>query len=633
MCGLTGYWQFYKQAEKNSATIGEMLRLQKHRGPDDSGIVGINTIQNNFQELNFNKPGDFTIQPDLIFGFNRLSILDLSPNGHQPMVSKDETVLLMLNGEVYNAFDYKQELEDKGFHFKSDTDTEIVLNLYQAYGLQGMLDRLNGMFAIVIYDMKLQKLFLIRDRFGIKPLYVLNEPDRMSFSSEMKSFKALPGFRFELDESKLSEFLLFRNLINQTLFKDIINIDPGHYMEVSAKGKSSLQKYFDIRSEGAEGNRIKEEKVAKCELKAKLQQAVKRQMMSDVKLGCQLSGGVDSSLVTAYANQYVTKGALETISIVFENPIFSEKKYIDLVAEKLDLQSHQHTLGAGDYFGMLEDATWHFEQPLNHPNTIGIKLLSKEAKKHVTVLLSGEGADEALAGYSRFLQGGSMHWLRTFFSGLKKNHSKAFSFLTYWFNADYRYLMQTAFGSLSAASALLPLFSLHDALLQRKQVWNSIKGDLHQKRRKYELLSYLPDLLMRQDKMSMAHSIENRVPFLDNEMVSTSLAINDELLIGTRNGRIEGKIILKQLCAEEFGQSFAYRDKMGFGIPLAEFFGSESFREKWKNTLLPGIQKRKLFNSKPLEKWMSGNHNLSPDQLDALWLMTGFELWAQQYLD
>ena len=633
MCGLTGYFLFNNKTEENSATIGEMLRLQKHRGPDDSGIMGINTRENFFQELNADKEENFSIEPDLIFGFNRLSILDLSPNGHQPMVNKDETVFLMLNGEIYNAFDFKEDLENKGFKFKSETDTEIVLCLYQAYGLQGMLDRLNGMFAIVIYDTKLQKLFLVRDRFGIKPLYVLNKPGRLAFSSEMKSFKGLPDFRFELDESKLSEFLLFRNLINQTLFKDVINIDPGHYMEVSARGQSSFHRYYNLRSEGSTVNKISDEKLAENELKKKLQQAVKRQMISDVKLGCQLSGGVDSSLVTAYANQYVSGGSLETISIIFDNPRFSEKKYIDQVAEKLHLQSHQFTLGAADYFGMLEDATWHFEQPLNHPNTIGIKLLSKEAKKHVTVLLSGEGADEALAGYSRFLPESSNLWFRTFLNGLKKNRSKAISFFTYWFNADYRYLMQTAFGSLAAASALYSSFSLRAALLQRKQVWNTINGDLRQKRRKYELMTYLPDLLMRQDKMSMAHSIENRVPFLDNEMISTSLAIDDELLIGRRNGRNEGKMVLKQLCAKEFSDSFAYRDKMGFGIPLAEFFSSDSFREKWKNTLLPGIQKRKIFNSKPLQKWMSNNRKLSPDQLDALWLMTGFELWAQQYLD
>lgn len=633
MCGLTGYWLFKGQTERNNAIISEMLLLQKHRGPDDSGIVGINTTNASFQELNANKTDSFTINPSLIFGFNRLSILDLSPNGHQPMQSGDQSVLLMLNGEIYNAFDYKKELEVKGFNFKSQTDTEIVLYLYQAYGLKGMLDRLNGMFSIVIYDTSLRKLFLIRDRLGIKPLYVLNESERLSFSSEMKSFKALPGFQYQLDHSKLSEFLLFRNLINQTLFKNIVNIEPGHFLEINDTGQSSMNCYYDVNQEGLKEKKISNVKLAQQTLKTSFQKAIKRQMISDVKLGCQLSGGVDSSLVTAYANQYVSNGALETISIIFENPLFSEKSYIDIVAKKLHLQSHQFTLTASDYLSMIEDATWHFEHPLNHPNTIGIKLLSREAKKHVTVLLSGEGADEVLAGYSRFLPSSHILLSRAFLGGLKKNRSNPFSFLNYWFNTNKRYLMQTAFGSLTTASALYPSFSISRALEQRNQIWKTVQGKKQQKKRKYELLTYLPDLLMRQDKMSMAHSIENRVPFLDHEMISTSLSLDDMLLVGKMNGRFEGKILLKQLCTDEFDQDFAYRNKMGFGIPLGEFFDSESFRQKWESSLLPSIQKRKLFNPEPLQNWAKNPRSLTPDQLDALWLMTGFEIWAQQYLD
>ncbi len=633
MCGITGYFNFKNPIEQDSKVIREMLILQKHRGPDDSGILAINISSGSIEALAPEKTLPFTINPHLVFGFNRLSILDLSPNGHQPMVSEDQSVILMLNGEVYNAFDYKKELKKKGYIFKSQTDTEVVLYLYREFGLHGMLDRLNGMYAIAIYDVKCKKLFLIRDRLGIKPLYILSEPHRLAFSSEMKSFKALPGFRFQLNEAGLSEFLLFRNLINQTLFKNIINIEPGHYLEVTAEGNSTLQQYYDIRRESLNKKLIFDAASAEKALKESLQKAVKRQMISDVKLGCQLSGGVDSSLVTAYANQYVTKGSLETISIVFDNPRFTEKSFIDKVAEKLKLQSHQFNLTATDYLRVLEEATWHFEQPLNHPNTIGIKLLSREAKKHVTVLLSGEGADEALAGYSRFLPSNKKISLRAFFGGLKKNRSKPFSFLSHWFNKDKRYLMQTAFGSISSASVLYPSFSLTLALQQRHQVWSSIKNKKQTKKRKYELLTYLPDLLMRQDKMSMAHSIENRVPFLDHEMISTSLSLDDNLLVGKKQGRYEGKILLKQLCAAEFDNSFAYRNKMGFSIPLGEFFDTESFRQKWQLTILPGIQRRKLFNPIPLKNWMAKPRALSPDQLDALWLMTGFELWAQQYLD
>jgi len=442
MCGLTGYFLF-EQLEKNAEVIRQMMALQQHRGPDDAGILGINTKSNRFQELNVTTSESFTVQPDLVFGFNRLSILDLSPNGHQPMVSNDQTVLLMMNGEVYNAFDFKKELEERGIQFKSKTDTEIVLYLYQVYGLRGMLDRLNGMFAIVIYDIKIQKLFLIRDRFGIKPLYILQEPGRLAFSSEIKSFKALPGFRFQLDRSGLSEFLLFRNLINKTLFENIVNIEPAHYLEVNIAGHASLKQYFDIRSEGLQNRSETDGELAAEKLKNSLVQAVKRQMISDVKLGCQLSGGVDSSLISAYASRILQNDSLEAISIIFDNKRYSEKEYIDKVAGKLNLQSHQFMLTPDDFINMLEEATWHNEQPLNHPNTIGIKLLSREAKKYVTVLLSGEGADEALAGYNRFMPARNKLWSRAFLGGLKKNRSKASSFLLYWFTTDYRYLMQT----------------------------------------------------------------------------------------------------------------------------------------------------------------------------------------------
>jgi asparagine synthase (glutamine-hydrolysing) len=404
MCGFAGYF-LKNNFESNSKTILNMLELQRHRGPDDSGILGIHTTQKTLEELDAQSPNDFLSAPNLIFGFNRLSILDLSPAGHQPMTNKEAQVALMMNGEVYNAFDYKPELEAKGYLFKGHSDTEVVLNLYLEYGLEGMLKRLNGMFAIAIYDGREKALFLIRDRVGIKPLYVLQENNRISFSSEMKSFKALPDFRFELDESKLSEFLLFRNAINNTLFKNIVNIEPGSYWRIDSEAGVAIKVYYNLRNEGGNNSQLN-----KAELETALRNSVKRQMISDVKLGCQLSGGVDSSLVTAFAAETLNEGALETVSIVFDEKNFSEKKYIDKVAEQYKLKSHQFTLDATAYLNLIDEAIWHFEQPLNHPNTIGIKLLSREAKKHVTVLLSGEGADEALAGYSRFLPTKSSFW-------------------------------------------------------------------------------------------------------------------------------------------------------------------------------------------------------------------------------
>jgi asparagine synthase (glutamine-hydrolysing) len=630
MCGFTGYINFDDRKEKGNQIIRQMLSIQKHRGPDDSGIVAINTRDKSFENVSISEDINFRNPSDLIFGFNRLSILDLSPMGHQPMVSPNQKTVLMMNGEIYNAFDFKPELEQKGYIFKSTSDTEVVLHLYAEYGMEKMISMLNGMFAMAIYDLELNTLFLARDRFGIKPLYILQEEGRLAFGSEMKSFKPLSGFTFEPDFTKLDEFLLFRNVINDTLFKNITNCIPGTYISITNREIKS-HVYYELDKEGSQ---IIQNDDAYDKLENALQKSVDSQMISDVKLGCQLSGGVDSSLVSYYAAESLNDGNLETISIIFKDQRFSEEKYIDKVAEQLDLKAHKYEMDANYYFEVLEKAIWHFEHPLNHPNTIGIYLLSQEAKKHVTVLLSGEGADECLAGYSRFIRALQFpYFKREFLGGLKRNSKFAFEYLGYFLHPNKRMVMETAFGSLATAHSLKSNFKLDNAIGSRVKVLNKLKGNTNLKQRKYELLTYLPDLLMRQDKMSMAHCIENRVPFLDNDMVSTSLNISGDLLIGKHYGKDKNKILLKDICASKFGEDFAYRDKMGFGIPLREFFSSEVFKQKWNSKIAPGIKKRGLFEIKELNSWINNIAKASPDQMDAIWLMLGFELWAQNFLD
>lgn len=629
MCGFTGYFNLNNALETNNQVIREMIAIQKHRGPDDSGIVGINTIEKNFEEISSTTTADFSTSKDLLFGFNRLSILDLSPNGHQPMISPDKKVILMMNGEVYNAFDFKDDLISKGHIFKSTSDTEVVLHLYLEYGIEKMVKMLNGMFALAIYDFTLDSLFLVRDRFGIKPLYILQEENRIAFASEMKSFKPLPNFKFEADFSRMDEFLLFRNLINTTLFKNIVNCTPGTYLKIK-NGTISSHTFYDINSEGNQAITSNEKEV----LEKALQKSVSSQMISDVKLGCQLSGGVDSSLVTYFAAQNVAKGNLETISITFNNPNFSEEKYIDYVAEQLSLKAHKYEMEATYYFDVLEKAIWHFEHPLNHPNTIGIYLLSEQAKKHVTVLLSGEGADESLAGYSRFIRAKENKLLsKSFFGGLKRNKNSAIDYLSYALNPDKKMIMETAFGSVSTAKALRPSFKLSKAISGRNNTLKKVTGETCLRQRKYELLTYLPDLLMRQDKMSMAHSIENRVPFLDNEMVTTSLNISGDKLIAEHNNKLECKKVLKDICAEKFDEKFAYRDKMGFGIPLREFMATHFFQNKWQNEIEPNLKKRNQFQLDVVSSWVKNIKTATPEQLDAIWLLLGFEVWAKQYLD
>jgi asparagine synthase (glutamine-hydrolysing) len=630
MCGLAGYIDFNNANERSNRVMLEMLRLQQHRGPDDSGIVAVNTHDQQLWEVDSKHPADFENPANLVLGFNRLSILDLTTNGHQPMISVEAKVVILLNGEVYNAFDYKDDLINKDYVFKSQTDTEVVLNLYLEYGFEKMIKMLNGMFAIVLLDLRKGILFLARDRFGIKPLYVLQTANRLAFSSELKSFKALPDFHFELEKDNLDEFLLFRNLINRTLFKNIINLPPGEYWHTSFTGRLIKTKYYDVADEN---HAVLAGEQAKYALIDSLQEGVHRQMISDVKLGCQLSGGVDSSMVSYYAANYLPAGNLDTISIVFENQAYSEKQYIDYVANRLKLKSHKFTLQPGYYIDKLEDATWHFENPLNHPNTIGIFLLSSEAKKHVTVLLSGEGADEILAGYERFSWQQEGIFSKHFIVKLRQNREAFMQFIKSYIDADTRMVMSSVFSSLPVIHNLRPGFNFTQAIIPRLDISRSIGGSGLSKHRKYEIKTYLPDLLMRQDKMSMAHSIENRVPFLDNDLVSTALNIDEASLINKYRGNKEGKFVLKETCAEVFDNTFAFRKKMGFGIPLREFMQSPIFKEKMSDVWLPGIRQRGIFPGDPINNWARNMSRLPADKIDGLWQMIGFEIWAQQYLD
>jgi asparagine synthase (glutamine-hydrolysing) len=631
MCGICGYFNVDQPAEENNEIMLRMLNLIAHRGPDDAGIIAVNRHKKIF-EVPAHHPAPFKSPANLMLGFRRLSILDVSINGHQPMLSMDGQVALLMNGEIYNAFDFRDDLIREGYVFRSTTDTEVVLNLYLKYGFNAMIQLLNGMFGIAIYDARIGKLFLARDRFGIKPLYLLRDQGHLAFASEIKAFKALPGFRFELDSEKIDEFLIFRNLIHHTLFKGIVNLTPGMYYSVHMSGHIDEHLYWD--SLEAKDTTLPTDLVV-AQLDNELRLAVQRQMMSDVKLGCQLSGGVDSTLVSWYAAHQVPAGQLETVSIIFNEKEFSEEPYIDYVGSKLQLRTHKFTLDPAYYLERFDDATWHYEQPINHPNTVGIYLLSEEARKHVTVLLSGEGGDEVLAGYSRFAKLSRSPWFSREFLGLVKSSRHALlSFMKYYKSARPRMVMASAFGTPVNASKLWPDFNFDRAITPRLSLSNHLNPKNVRDVRQYELCTYLPDLLMRQDKMSMAHSIENRVPFLDNELVKTALCFPAESLIGKDDdGQLRTKLSAKLLCASYFGRDFAFRKKESFSIPIRRFMNNKLFQKKWQDQLLPGIKQRGLFEPKAFADTVDNIQSVNFNQMEMIWQMYSFESWAQQYLD
>ena len=633
MCGIAGYLNIDSKPIKDTSSIISMLKVQKHRGPDDSGIRAFSLITGQSLDCNINLTCQLSVAFEGILGFNRLSILDLSANGHQPMLSPDGMVLLTLNGEIYNAFDYKQELIDWGYSFKSTTDTEVVMALFLKYGFDGMIRKLNGMFAIVIVDMREKKVFIARDRFGIKPIYYTIDKNRLAFSSELKSFGFLDGFSFSLNVSQLDEYFLFRNNLHGTLFKDIQVLEPGNYLTYSHEGKFELTRYFDINDYNRVNGTTNDYQYYERELESVFNRSVKSQLMSDVSLGCQLSGGVDSSLVTFYANNNTQKSRFESVSIIFNNPLFSEEAYIDQVTKQLNIDSHKFLLESSYYFDHLEKATWHLESPINHPNTIGIYLLSQRAREYVTVLLSGEGADEVFGGYRWYYDVCNPYWNWKILSEIKSNLKHPYNILSY-LDPVKRAVMATAYMSPSMAIRLIPEFSIERAVNSRGSLYTKLDGSVFDKQVKYEMQTYLPDLLIRQDKMSMAHSIENRVPFLDNELVAESFLIPERYLLGKRTpGKTTGKYILKKMASRHFDEDFAFRGKMGFGIPLKEYFSNESFRQYLYDQILPAVKQRGLMDYPLIEGWINNISLISYREMEALWIVITFEIWASLYLN
>ena len=634
MCGIAGYININKKPVRDTGTILKMLHEQKHRGPDDSGVFAFSLMSGISAELSVDGTTRIEKSFEGVLGFNRLSILDLSLNGHQPMVSPDGNILLALNGEIYNAFDYKKELQEWGYIFKSTTDTEIVLALYLKYGFEGMLNRLNGMFAIVVIDLGEMEIIIARDRFGIKPMYYVSTGEILAFSSELKSFLYIGNFAFQLAEEQLDEYLLFRNNLNGTLFKDIQSLTPGYFLSYTHKGGLVRKRFFDINNYNRYATSTYGIETYAVKLEEWLSKSVKSQLMSDVKLGCQLSGGIDSSLVTWLANRNSSKENFEAVSVVFNDPRFSEEKYINQVTRELGITSHKFLLDSDYYLNNIEKATWHLESPINHPNTIAIYKLSQRAKEYVTVLLSGEGADEVFGGYERFYEIRYPFQARRLLHEVKKNLKHPLALLEYLDN-EYRAMMATAYLSPVLAKRLKSDFSDKRATENRKSIYRSLEGSIFDRQVKFEMLSYLPDLLVRQDKMSMAHSIENRVPFLDNELVERSFTIPEKYLLLRKSpeGYNTEKYLLKRLTAGFFGNYFAFREKMGFGIPMREFFLNAKFSEYLNDKILPSIRERGLFKYEVVFGWFSDIKRLRYDELEALWVVVSFEIWATVYLD
>lgn len=641
MCGFAGLISFAGKPV-DPDTLRAMTSIAQHRGPDDQGLRLFSLKTGLSKEIAIEQgspPPHETFEGGV--GFNRLSILDLSPNGHQPMANSDGTIFIVFNGEVYNAFDYTKLLASRGYRFRGHSDTEVILYLYEEFGIEGCLERLNGMFAFAIVDMRKREIHVARDHLGIKPLYWANHQGTFSFASEAKSLLAQPGFPREVDESMLDEHLLFRyNAGSGYLMKHISQLRPGFRIKADAKGAVSVHQYYEIPDcEPVEMTDAQ----AMEKFSEAFERSVKSQLISDVKLGCQLSGGIDSSLVTSVARERFGQN-MDAFSIIFADNAVSEEKWMRQAAEITKTTNHCYPLTFEFFFDHVRDATWHYDAPINLGNAVGLYLLSKEAKKHVTVLLSGDGADELMGGYPRFyLAALRRNMMRVM--PLARHLPKIGPKLARNFDSppglddDAWFIKHSSAMRDGQVMALRPSANLDAPLQRRLAMFREGKSTYLNNCNKFDMQTFMVELLIRQDKMMMAHSVENRVPMLDKDLVALARALPQRLRISDRVLRpspMEAgtKVLLKKMAEKRFGYEFVHRRKVGFGLPLMDYFSDPRFGALLNDSLLPGITKRGWLDPQVIRSWHRQIcEQRNPWVTEAMWSVVSLELWAQEFLD
>jgi len=624
MCAIMGILEKVSPIDKT--VLQNMQAILHHRGPDDTGLQTFKMTYAHYGIYNYGG-----------VAFDRLSIRDLSQAGHQPMESDDLQVILAMNGEIYNSEELRPLLIKKGINFRGTSDSEVLLHLYMQYGIDEALKMVDGAFALCIVDHTKQKIFLSRDRFGEKPIYYYRKENYFLFASEYKAFYCYPHFKAILNEDAVSEYFLFRYPAGEmTFLKDVYLVKPGTYLEISDK-EIMEHAYWTMPAPQENGLSLAENKQ---KLKDLISKSVSRRLISDRPLGMQLSGGVDSSYVAAIAREQ-REGEIKSFSITMDDEAISEEKYIDIVNKQMDFVPHKLKADASIFLDNWEKGTWYYEAPMQHEGNVPLLQLDHEAKKDVDILFCGDGADECMGGYPRFPRimryRDAKHGL--IWRGIQiKNILKG---KRHYCSLDEHFISLSQFLKDNEVESLRPNTYKEDirkAYAHRKQIMNQCHTgrDIH-KYLQYEIRTYLLDTLLRGDKISMASSLEMRAPLLMPELIEFLQTVPEKQLVdGSKPFMYNGKILLKSLCADTYGEPFTYRYKVGLGLPMHQIFADRKMRDFVENQLLPGIQRRGIVDYDYVcSVWNQvGEMTTCMDsRLQVLWTVFSFELWAQMYLD
>lgn len=610
MCGICGVLYFGKDFT-DKKILKNMNDAIKHRGPDDYG---------------------FYTDDGVGLGHRRLSIIDLSKKGKQPMSNEDGTVWITFNGEIYNYKEIKDKL--KKHRFNSNTDTEVIIHAYEEWG-KDFITQMDGMFAFAIWDSRNKSLFLGRDRFGKKPLYYFYDNKKFVFGSEIKAILEHPEIKREVNQQALSNFLGMGYVPPPlTMFQDIFKLPQSHYMVVS-KNKLEIKRYWGIPAK----NKIKGDKKVIAEL---FKDAVKKRLMSDVPLGAFLSGGVDSSAIVAAMSQ-LNKDAVKTFSVGFKHPS-DELEYAKLVAKKFNTE-HKEIIVEYDAFKILPKVVWHLDEPLADPAVLPTYVMSKETKKYISVVLVGEGGDEVFLGYKRYKQ---MMLLKKIHKmpliGTKKIIPTISSIAGNIIGGDNRKYADFASETLPILNNDVRLYGkLHhfafDENEKSKLIQDTRKIDLSEE---YNLIKkhftgkktitdkmtafdfnvwLTDDILMKVDKTTMASALEARAPFLDPKLVEYTLNIMPEQRMG--------KAIFKEAFRNVLPKTILERKKHGFNVPVSSWFEKKEMHDAAED-MFAYLEKEKAFNKGPMENILRDYKKYRHDQ--QLWNILTFGYWHKTFI-
>lgn len=625
MCGITGIINRNQRSIEDKHVITGMLNRIKHRGPDDTGICGIDTTNTLHSK---NSIEEIYSPLWAIMGFNRLSIQDISYAGHQPMISKNNKVALTFNGEIYNVNFLREELKKKGYTFVGRSDTEVILNLYLEYGFEAAIKKLNGMFGIALYDSEANSFYFSRDRFGIIPLSIYVSEEYIIYGSEIKSFLECPFFKRKVNLNSVLLNLEYE-FANDSIFEDVHNIEPGTILEYNPKtNKLSKYSYFNLDEYSQTDYHPQNNYIE--ELNETLYKSVGNQLISDVNLGVQLSGGVDSTLLAHYVSDYFKKDSRVLYGFSMTNhdsPSYDEEKYIDYAASFNDIRLHKVDMCFDSFINGVEKSIYAYEKPFYSLPCVGVYLFSKLAKQKVTVLISGEGADEIGGGYyENFVK---YEELKDYFNkgAYPKDLARYDSV-----NGSPEFIKY--FSKIRAVESYTDLnFSgdLTTFLEDRQNYWNSLHGTPFDKVRKMHFKYRLVSMLERQNKICMANAVENRVPFLDNDVVKLLFTMPEQLMMSTNSGNLQGKYIIKKLNGKIYSDEFAFRKKQAIHVPLFKYLNNPKMQEYLKNEVYPSMQKRGLVNMNGLKNLLLDLSN--PQNMVSVWKYITMELWMQYFVD